>query len=86
MTWEFRLARKVVNYNHPLKGDISTTLYGLVEVYYDSEGKVKGWTDFIDPNGWDNVEDLRVTLEKMLKALDKPLFEEQVEDSDFDKL
>lgn len=75
MSWEFRLAEKDVTHNEK-----TTTLYGLVEVYYSKSGKVDGWTDFIDPNGWDNVEDLKVTLQKMLAALDKPVFENKIID------
>ena len=86
MTWEYRLAQKVVNYDHPLTGNKDTVLYGIVEVYYDKDGKVEVWTDFIDPNGWEDVDDLRLTLEKMLSAFGKPMFEEDIEDADFEKL
>lgn len=80
MTWEYRLAQKVVNYNHPITGNKDTVLYGIVEVYYDKQGKVEGWTDFIDPNGWDNIDDLQVTLEKMSSAFNKPLFDKIIEE------
>lgn len=65
MSWNFRITTKQV-------GD--TTLYGLCEVYYRKDGSVKGYTDWIDPNGWNNKEDLKITLENMLKAFDKPEF------------
>lgn len=83
MTWEFRLAQKVVEFDHPIKGKQDRILYGVVEVYYGKDGKVKGWTDFIDPNGWEDVDDLRLTLEKMLSAFGKPMFEEDIYDEDF---
>lgn len=82
MSWDFRLAQKWVKYNHPLKGEQEICLYGIVEVYYDEQGKVEGWTDFIDPNGWEDVDDLRVTLEKMLSAFGKPMFEHDIEDEE----
>lgn len=82
MTWEYRLAQKVVNHNHPITGNKDTVLYGIVEVYYDKQGKVEGWTDFIDPNGWDNIDDLQVTLEKMLSAFNKPLFDKIIEEEE----
>lgn len=82
MSWDYRLAQKVVNYKHPLTGSKNTVLYGVVEVYYDKEGKVKGWSNFIDPNGWENVDDLRLTLEKMLSAFGKPMFEEDIYDEE----
>lgn len=65
MTWEFRYSRKNVE---------GVELFGLVEVYYDESGKVNGYTDWIDPNGWDNIEDLKITLEHMVKAMSKPEF------------
>lgn len=78
MSWDFRLAQKVVNYDHPTTRAKDTVLYGIVEVYYDEKDAVKGWTDFIDPNGWENVDDLRLTLEKMLSAFGKPMFEHDI--------
>ncbi len=63
-TWNYRLAKNKDGF------------YGIVEVYYDKEGKGSSWTDFIDPNHWEDKEDLRFTLQKMLEAFDKPLFEE----------
>lgn len=66
MTWNYRVSKKSDKY-----GDI----YGIVEVYYDNEGEVTGRSDFIDPNYWDNTEDLKGTLKLMLEAFDKPLFE-----------
>lgn len=66
MTWNYRVSK-----TH----DSGEILYGIVEVYYDEEGEVVGWSDFIDPNYWDNPEDLKGTLKLMLEAFDKPLFE-----------
>lgn len=67
MTWNYRLAKN--------KDD----LYGIVEVYYDKEGQVTGWTqDFIDPNYWEDAKGVKNTLQKMLEAFDKPLFEEVI--------
>lgn len=82
MTWEYRLAEKDVEHNHPISGKNITTLYGIVEVYYDKCGKVEGWTNFIDPNGWTNVGDLKLTLEKMVVALSKPVFEHKITDEE----
>ena len=70
MSWNYRVAKKVVN------GEPS---YGIVEVYYDDIHEVTGWSDFIDPNGWDNIDDLKGTLNLMLKAFDRPMFEEIIE-------
>ena len=53
--------------------------YGIVEVYHDEIHEVTGWSDFTDPNGWDNIDDLEGTLKLMLKAFDRPVFEEIIE-------
>lgn len=64
-TWNYRLAKN------------KDELYGIVEVYYDKKGEVTGWTqDFIDANYWEDPEDVKNTLQKMLEAFDKPLFDE----------
>lgn len=78
MNFNYRLAKKIVNYTHPLKGETETVLYGIVEVMYDKNGNVKGWTDFIDPNGWKNEKDLKMTLEYMLQAFNRPVFDELI--------
>lgn len=66
MSWNYRVSTKTVD---------GVVLYGVVEVYYDSDGNANGWTDFVDPNGWEDIDDLKGTLSLMLEAMDKPLFE-----------
>lgn len=67
MTWNHRVVRRgYPNGEH---------LYEIHEVYYDSEGKIEFMTeDPIDPVG-DNLEELRVTLERMTRCLDKPVLD-----------
>lgn len=65
MSWNYRYTKQV-------KNDVE--LYGIVEVYYDNEGNVSGWTDFINPNDWEELSDLKGTLELMLKAFDREEF------------
>lgn len=67
MTWNYRVAKD------------RSGFYGIVEVYYDEQGKVSSYTDFIDPNYWEDVEDLKFTLEKMLKAFENPVLEVVIE-------
>lgn len=71
-----------LNYRIGRKKHLGVTLYGLIEVYYYKDGKVSGWTDFIDPNGWEDVDDLKATIKHMSDAFDKPIFdiEEEVKD------
>lgn len=65
MSWNYRYTKQV-------KHDVE--VYGIVEVYYDDEGNVSGWTDFINPNDWEELSDLKGTLELMLKAFDREEF------------
>jgi len=47
--------------------------FEIREVYYDRNGKIDGWTaEGIIPYG-ENLDELRETLEWMLKALEKPV-------------
>ena len=54
--------------------------FAIVETYFDEEGNIEGWTvDNIAPVG-DDLDELRWTLEEMLKACDKPvLIEEELD-------
>lgn len=74
MTWNYRVAKKnAVDYDGS-----NITLYGLIGVYYNEQGEPYGWSDFIDPNGWDDIDDLKGTLELMLRDFDKPVFEQEL--------
>ena len=65
MTWNYRYTKKVKN---------EVEVYGIVEVYYDKEGNVTAWSNFIDPNDWEDLSDLKGTLEMMLKAFERDEF------------
>ena len=68
MSWNYRVLRK-----EDICGD---AYYEIHEVYYDEVGEPNGYTmDPIAPVG-DNIEDLRETLYKMLRDLDKPVLTE----------
>lgn len=68
--WNYRVATK------DAEGDSVHCLeHGIVEVYYNKDGEVEDWTDFVDVNGWVSVEELKGTLKLMLEACDKPVFE-----------
>ena len=70
MSWNYRIMRR------EQAGDKPTTLYGLVEAYYDEDGNLDGWTD--SKIGWyDTTDELINDLFVMLRdawrrpALDK---------------
>lgn len=69
--WNHRVVREVVTYN------ITETEenHSIYEVYYDDEGSPNGWCRRThSPYGY-SLEDLRGELERMLRALDKPVLE-----------
>ena len=64
MSWNYRAFRKEDIYED--------AYYEIHEVYYNEAGKPGSYTmDPITPVG-DNIADLRETLHKMLRDLDKP--------------
>ena len=63
MTWNYRVCKYEVN---------DQTLYAVREVYYDDDGLPDGFCDASVDN-WESVEDLRGTLEHMLRAFDAPV-------------
>lgn len=67
MSWNFRITKKVIS---------DTALYGITEVYYDESGDHFGWHEnWRDPNGWEDLNDLKGTLTRMLQAFDREEFE-----------
>jgi hypothetical protein len=49
--------------------------YGIHEVYYDNNDKVKAWTEnAIAPTG-DDIKELKQTLERMALAAKKPILD-----------
>lgn len=66
---------RVVKQRHPdlLSETGFTDYFGIHECFYDDDGTKPGWTtDPIAPVS-ESLEDLRETLERMLRALDKPV-------------
>ena len=65
MTWNHRVLKRTV-------GD--ETFYEIVEVYYDKDGSVNGWTT---PYLYSETPDqLRGILKQMESAIDKPVIDE----------
>lgn len=67
MSWNYRILAEVV-------GDY--TEYYVAEVYYDKDGNPKAWSDREEFNalrGWEDLEDLRGTIQQIQAALDKPV-------------
>lgn len=70
MTWNYRVIK-----TRALDGD---PFYELREAYYDTDGKLSGYTAGAVGFGGDSVEELKEGLEMALSAFDKPVIEEDV--------
>lgn len=68
-TWNYRLASKDNRY-----GKRFVKEFGILEVYYNDNGEAESIGDFKDPNDWEDIEDLQITLKHMLEASYKPVF------------
>jgi hypothetical protein len=66
--WTHRVIRKVYN---------GEDYFSIHEVFYDlSEKDTVGWTENPVEVAGESIEDLRVTLQRMLACLDKPVIED----------
>ncbi len=64
-TWDYRLVKK--------KG---LEYYGVIEVYYDLDGEVRSYSDFIPVCGA-SLEEVKADLERFKQALEKPILLEE---------
>ena len=70
-TWNHRVMRRVTKYG---------TYYGVHEVYYDSEGKVDGYTMHPVNIAGESVEEIKEYLEMILNCLDKEILDYEEEE------
>ena len=63
MSWNYRVCSYTTN---------GETLFGIREVYYDTDGRVKR-VAAASAGDWTSAEDVKRTLEMMLKACDLPV-------------
>jgi hypothetical protein len=61
--WNYRIMKR--------KNEEGEFDYGIHEVYYDENGKVKGWTERSMTTTCDSEENLKFDLERMIKAFEK---------------
>lgn len=67
--WNYRVGKKAEHWcSEPIDR------YSIIEVYYEDNGEVKGYTGFVGPQG-ESLEDLKADMQKMAEAFDKPIFE-----------
>jgi len=73
--WNHRVLRRKLK----LHNQETELVYGIVEAYYNDENEVDGWTEsFMDVSA-DDIDGLKLTLERMLMCLKKPIIDEEEE-------
>ena len=70
MSWNFRVIRKDL----PTE-EGTQDWYSIQEVYYNDDGTPGAQTTDLEITG-SSIDELKSTLEKMIKCLDKPILEE----------
>jgi len=55
--------------------------YAIHEVYYDDDGKVKGWTEEPIRILAESLEDLKVTAERLVECFDNPVLDEETKEA-----
>ena len=69
MGWNFRVLR-----TDEKLGGKSYPVYQIIQVYYDEDGNIEGWSDSSkDVLIWGTYEDLKGTYEYVKHAFDKPV-------------
>jgi len=71
MTWNYRVIKKE---HEPLNEFDDGVTYSIHEVYYDKHGDIEAWTlKAIGLGDFDDMDDLKGSMELMQKAFDKPV-------------
>lgn len=63
----------IERHTHP-DGTVETQI-AIHEVYYDDESQIVGWAKSAASASADDLDGLRITLERMLEALGKPVLD-----------
>lgn len=68
MSWNYRIIKRIPEQGEPY--------YGIFEVYYDKYRNIKAWTTEPVTPVWEDIEDLKGSLELMLRAFEKDVLDE----------
>lgn len=74
--WNYRVVKRIWNHKYlhePME------LFDICEVYYDENGDIHGMSGGLITE--DSLDDLRQTLQWMLESLDKPVIDEENNES-----
>lgn len=75
--WNHRVVKKVYKHEDGIPYEGEDPYYAIAEVHYNDNGEACGCTEAeMAPTG-ETVEELRICLERMLSALDKPVLDQE---------
>jgi hypothetical protein len=69
---------RVIKSSHLEAGEM-IDYYAIHEVFYNDDGTIYSYTQNPVDVGGDNINELRETLERMLRCLDNPILEQPIE-------
>lgn len=82
--WNYRVL-EVSKYNETM--DMTYTTYAIHEVYYDDDGNIEGWTmDYMSLNNYESVDDMKGSMTLMMKAFEKPILREFIDEDGNEQL
>jgi hypothetical protein len=70
--WNHRIIRHI---------DDDSIYYAIHKFYYDEDGKVKGWTEEPIRIMEEGLEDLKVTLQRLIESFDNPVLDEETKEA-----
>jgi len=77
MSWNYRIMKRNSENSDE---DTMNEWFEIHEVYYDSNGKIEGYTqNAISPGGY-NLDELKLDLNLILKSLEKPILDYKEDD------
>ena len=71
--WNHRIIRHIEHRTHM----DDSIYYAIHEVYYDEDGKVKGWTEEPIRILEESLEDLKATLQRLSESFNNPVLDEE---------
>lgn len=82
MSWNYRICTHLFSYKKTFMNNTKLAemkdqrIFAIHEVYYDKEGKPDGVTENATTlGGWEELEDLKETIDLIKGALDKPIMD-----------
>lgn len=74
--WNHRIIRHIEHRTHM----DDSIYYAIHEVYYDEAGLVSNWSEEPIRILEESLEDLKVTLQRLIESFDKPILDEETKE------